>query len=255
MSEGNNEYRIEAARDVGIRPLLAGFEDFINTHLFPLIAPNLVGKCQFKFVGLETDNAEKEAVRTQQDMQIWMTMDDVLERVEKKPMTREWGGTLPLNQIYKSYLDQYFTVGQILEKFCGIQGASKDPALAYRRDPMFFQWYQMQQQVEMAKQQQAQQAQQPQGQPGQPQAPGGQEQSGGQPNQPPQDSASEGSNAPGQNAQNPQSGQGTELARSIDQAFDLLQKNEAQLPPDKRRLIAQQEKNAGRDNYYAEQQP
>ena len=238
----NPEFKLEAARDVGIRPLLGGFEDFINTHLFPLIAPNLVGKCQFKFVGLETDNAEKKAVRTQQDMQIWMTMDDVLERVEKKPMTREWGGTLPLNQIYKSYLDQYFTVGQILEKFCGIQGASKDPALAYRRDPMFFQWYQMQQQVEMAKQQQQQQAQQPQGQPGQPQAPGGQGQPGGQPNQPPQDSASEGSNASSQNAPNPQSGQGTELARSIDQAFDLLQKNEAQLPPDKRRLIAQQEK-------------
>jgi intein/homing endonuclease len=241
----NPEFKLEAARDVGIRPLLAGFEDFINTHLFPLIAPNLVDKCQFKFVGLETDNAEKEAVRTQQDMQIWMTFDDVLERVEKKPMTQEWGGTLPLNQIYKSYLDQYFTVGQILEKFCGIQGASKDPALAYRRDPMFFQWYQMQQQMEMAKQQQAQsqqvqsqQVQPQQGQPGQPSQ--GQDQSDGQPSQDSNSQQPGGPQAP--NGQSPQGGQGTELARSVDQAFDLLRKNEAQLPPDKRRLIAQQEK-------------
>jgi hypothetical protein len=237
LSEGNNEFKIEAARDVGIRPLLSGFEDFINTHLFPLIAPNLVGKCRFQFVGLESDNAEKEAVRTQQDMQIWMTMDDVLERVEKKPMTREWGGTIPLNQVYKSYLDQYYTVGQILEHFCGIKDASKDPMLAYRRDPMFFQWYQLQQQQEMVKQQAQQQGRQPQGQPGgQPGQPGQQE-------QPSQDAG--GSSAPGQKTQNDQSSQvaqGTDLARSVDQAYGLLQKNEAQLPPDKRRLISQQEK-------------
>jgi hypothetical protein len=110
---------------------------------------------------------------------------------------------------------------------------------------MFFQWYQMQQQMEMAKQQQAQsqqvqsqQVQPQQGQPGQPSQ--GQDQSDGQPSQDSNSQQPGGPQAP--NGQSPQGGQGTELARSVDQAFDLLRKNEAQLPPDKRRLIAQQEK-------------
>jgi len=258
----NNEYKLQAARDVGIRPLLSGFEDFVNSHLFPLIAPNLADKCRVNFVGLEADNAEKEAVRTQQDMGIWMTFDEVLERVEKKAVGKEWGGTLPLNQIYKSYLDQYFTVGEILEKFCGRENASKDPALAYRRDPMFFQWYQLQMQAQQMQQQaQAQQQQQAQGGQGQSQgqSQGGQDsqpqtsedptQAGGQPpsganaygqqtekEKSQQDSSAEGSGS------SPSSQGASDLARSIDQAYELLQKKESQLPPDKRKLIAQQEK-------------
>jgi hypothetical protein len=245
---------------------LAGFEDFVNEHLFPLIAPNLVDKCQVKFVGLEADNAEKEAVRTQQDMGIWMTFDEVLERVEKKPLGKEWGGSLPLNQIYKSYLDMYYTVGQILEHFCGIKGAASDPSLNYRRDPFAFQFLQMRQQQQAAQAQaQAQQQQQAQGggQGGQGgQGGGGGQDSGGQiapdPNQAGADPA-KGGNAYSQSTEKEKSAQdssaegsgsspsgsnktGSDLARSIDQAFDLLQKKESQLPPDKRRLIAQQEK-------------
>jgi Phage portal protein. len=265
LSESNNEYKLQAARDVGIRPLLAGFEDFVNSHLFPLIAPNLVGKCTVKFMGLESDNAEKEAVRTQQDMQIWMVFDDILERVEKKPVGKEWAGTIPLNQIYKSYLDQYFTVGQILEHFCGIENASKDPSLAYRRCPMWLQWYQLQMQAkQMAAQAQAQQQAQAQGGAGGGQSGGGggQDQSGGsQPQEQSEDPTPtggqppSGANAYGQETEKEKSTQDSsaspsasdsggapELARSIDAAFDLLQKRESSLPPDKRKLIAQQEK-------------
>ena len=80
-----------------------------------------------------------------------MTYDGILEKVEKTPVGKRWAGTIPLNPKFKEYLDHYFTVGEILEEFCGVEGASKDPNLAYRRDTFFFQWMgfiQNQQQIE-----------------------------------------------------------------------------------------------------------
>jgi hypothetical protein len=41
LAEGNNEYKLEAARDVGIRPLLAQFEDFLNQAILPLLDENI----------------------------------------------------------------------------------------------------------------------------------------------------------------------------------------------------------------------
>ncbi len=224
LSEGNNEYKLEAARDVGLKPLVLQFEDFINDQLFPLIDPELAKKCRLKLVGLEADSPEKEATRTQEDMAIWMGFDDVLERVEKKPVGREWGGAIPLNPAYQAILDKYFTVGEILENFCDRKDASKDPRLDFYNNPMFFTWMQLQQ----AQQQAAQQPQGPDGQPpqggGQPQ--GGQDQ---QQQQPDQD----------QQQQQPDQGQ-DQLARSIDQALASLTKSERQLPPGRRKLLAQQ---------------
>lgn len=249
LSESNNEYKLQAARDVGIRPLLADFEDFINGHLLPLIDPELAKMAQVKLVGLESDNPEKEAVRTQQDMGIWMTYDDVLERVEKKPLGAQWGGTVPLNPAIQAVWDKYLTVGQILEKFFGVQGAAQDPSLAYRRDPFWFQWVELQQQAQMA-QQQAAAAQQ-----GGP--PGGGDGGG---DGPPQDGGGDGGGdggkgpgAPGGDAPTEKqktaqvqeasaAGQANDLARSIDAAFQFLTKGEAQLPAAKRRVLAQHQR-------------
>ncbi len=139
LSEGNNEYKLEAARDLGIRPLISSFEDFINSDIFPLIDPDLSRKAKVRLKGLDADNAEKEAVRTTQDMQIWMSMDDVMERVEKKPIGEDFAGSIPLNPGYQAILDKWFTVGQIMERFCKVPGAAKDPLLNYRRDQYWFQ--------------------------------------------------------------------------------------------------------------------
>jgi len=187
-------------------------------------------------------------------MSIWMNYDDISERVEKPPVGKAWGGTIPLNPVFKTYLDQYFTVGQILEHFCGREGASKDPNLAYVRDPFWFQWVQQQQaqqQAQMAQQQQAQGGGPPQDGGGGGGAPGWQPGGGGDPSQGP---SAGGQNTPEptqkqQSAASPDaSGQGatgsgaSDLARSIDIAFDALSKHEMQLPPDKRRLLAQHNK-------------
>jgi hypothetical protein len=254
LSESNNEYKLEAARDLGIRPLISTFEDFINAHLLPLIDPDLAVKAKVRLVGLDSDNPEKEAVRTTQDMQIWMAMDDVMERVEKKPIGKAFGGTIPLNPAFQAILDKYFTVGQILERFCDVKGAAQDPTLNYRRDAFWFNQVEAMQQAQQAQQaqQQAQQAQMQGGAPGGGAPPagggGGQQPQAGSDAPPPQtekqktaasDSASGTGASPSGGAP---AGGANDLARSIDQAFEFMSKNEEDLPADKRRLLAQHRK-------------
>lgn len=240
LSEGNNEYKLQAARDVGIRPLLHGFEDFINSRILPLIDADLATHARVQLRGLESDNAEKESVRIQQDMAIWETYDGVLNRVEKDPIGKEWGGDLPLNPTIKEYWDQYFTVGEILAKHCNRPEAAKDPALAYRRDPFFFQWAQLmqaQQQQEAAAQAQQQQAggQPPPGGGGAPPQGGG-----GQPPQEGEAVQTENQKTDGAQEASASPGDANDLARSIDMAFAAMSKSEAQLPPEKRRILGQQ---------------
>jgi hypothetical protein len=242
LSEGNNEYKLEAARDLGIRPLLARFEDFVNAELMPLIDADLAAKARFRFVGLDADNAEKEATRIEQDAQLHMCYDDILEQVEKPVVGADFGGKIPLNPVFKAVLDQYFTVGEILERFCGIKGAAKDPQLAYRRDTFWMTWWQAQQQMQAAQQQAAAQAQgqggPPQGGGGAPPGAPGDGQAGQSSTEKQKSEASSAGGDAGGGAGG--SAGGDALARSIDQALDSLSKNEANLPPDARRLLARQ---------------
>ena len=243
LSESNSEYKLIAARDVGIRPLLASFEDFINSELFPLIDPDLCKKAKICLVGLDANTPEKEATQLQTSGEVYLSFDDILQKVEKKPVGKEWAGEIPLNPVYKQYLDQYFTIGEVLERFCGREGASKDPNYAYIPNPMWFQW----QNIRTQQQQAQQQAQAPQGQP--PQSGGG--------NQPPpqngQPDASQGEQQPNQDSQGAtqDNGQGQpeekepqapELGKAISQAYDLMQKSETNLPPEKRKILDRQVK-------------
>lgn len=245
LSESNNEYKLEAHRDVGIRPLISNFEDFVNARIFPLLDPSLAKLCVIKFVGLDAETPEKESIRLQGEMTVHMTYDEVLQTVEKEPVGMEYGGQLPLNPAFLQNIDKYFTVGEILERFCGRKGASKDPSLAYRRDAFWFQFMQMQQQAQQMQMQAQQAAAQPQGQPGQPPPGGGGDAGGGPPNQGgDQQSASPDQSAsasPDQQQEPPQGADGgQDLTRSLDQVVDLLSKSEAHLPPSRRRLLHQQ---------------
>ncbi len=253
LSESNNEYKMEAARDVGLRPLVSNFEDFINARIFPLLDPVLAKICVLKFIGLDAETAEKESIRLQGDMSIHMTYDEVHESVEKEPVGMSIGGAIPLNPAFQQLLDKYFPVGQILERFCGIKGAAKDPALAYYRDPFWFQFQQLQQQAQQMQMQQ-QQAQQAAAQglppPGQ-DGGGGSGEGGDDGGAAPQ----EGSGGPtggggnqgeatggGDEGSAPAGDQGGEedLSRSLDQVIDVLSKGEKNLPPSRRRLRHQQ---------------
>lgn len=253
LSESNNEYKLEAARDVGIRPLIAQFEDFLNARILPLLDGTLAEFCTIKFCGLDAETPEKQNVRVKEAMDTHMTYDDVLGEFEKKPVGLKMGGQLPLNALYGQKLDAYFTVGQILEFFCGIEGASNDPMLQYRRDPFYFQNVQlMMQQQQMQQQAQAQaQGQPPPGGDGG----GGDGQAGQQPggaDQPPGDGGQQ--QAPPQQGQGQQGGdqQTPDLSTGLDQVIGALSKSEAQLPPSRRRLLEQQRRIVARQTAHME---
>lgn len=221
LSEGSGEWKLLAGRDTGLRPLLGHFQVYLNERIFPLIDPDLAKICTLKFYGLDTDSAEKESTRLQEDMPLHGTYDEMLERVEKDPIGKEWGGEFPFNAQYQQILYQNFTVGQIKAHFFGDTKAAEDPQWAYVRDPMWFQWQQMQMQLQqMQVQQQQMQAQaQAQAQPQQ----GGQPQ--GQPDQ--------------QQEQRPTEDSAAGDAQQIEQS---LSKAEAHLTPEQRVVLYKHKK-------------
>lgn len=143
LAEADNEWKLTAARDVGLRPLIYDMQDFFNTHIIPEIDPEVAKYYKLVFSGLEQDSPEKEATRLSQDMPLHMTYNDILERVEKDVIDEEIGGNVPLNpQFHQFVLSPYLTVGEILENFFGRKGAAADPRYNYIRDPF---WIQVQQ--------------------------------------------------------------------------------------------------------------
>jgi len=138
LSEANNEYKLTAARDTGIRPLILKFQDFINEELFPLIDPELAEICTIQLSGLDADTRQDEALRLQQDMPIHMTMDEVLENVDKRGVGKHLAGDVDFNERYQVIVDKYLDVG----KYAGekIDPAYYfDPVLKFKRDGFFFQ--------------------------------------------------------------------------------------------------------------------
>lgn len=208
LSESNNEYKLEAARDVGIRPLMASMENFINAKLLPLFSKELAHYFRFKFYGLDAETAEKEASRIEAEQNLWGTMNDTLRSVEKEEIPAHLGGDVPLNPVFQQLIFQCLTMGEILEHFFKKEGASKDPRWDYVRDTFYFQHIGMvmQQQQAAAQQQQAQQ-----------QAQQTQQAQGGQP-QPAQGQPQQGQQGPDPEAQ--------KLVSGIDQLVSQLSKSE-----------------------------
>ena len=173
LSESNNEYKLEAARDVGIRPLMSSMETFINHKVLPLFNKEVAHYFKLKFYGLDAETAEKEASRIEAEQKLWGTMNDTLRSVEKEEIPKHMGGDVPLNPIFQQLIFQCLTMGEILEHFFGKVGAAKDPKWDYVRDNFYFQHISMIQQQQMQAQQQQQAQQQAQQQGGQPPAQGG----------------------------------------------------------------------------------
>lgn len=69
-----------------------------------------------------------------------------MRQVERDPLPADMGGDMPMNPAFQSIISKWLTQGEILEKFFGKDGASKDPALAFYNDPGWLQWYSMQMQ-------------------------------------------------------------------------------------------------------------
>lgn len=181
LAESNNEFKLVAARDSGLRPLLLEIEDFLNERVLPRINKEWSKILRINLTGYDASSPEKESTQLQQDSQIYLTMNDIMSKVEKE--TLGLGGEFPLNAAYLQIIEKYFTKGEILKVFGGdkYKDADQNPDLQYyMNDPVWLQLQQMkmqqqaaQQQMEMAQQQaqqqatvQAQQGQQSQGEDG-----------------------------------------------------------------------------------------
>lgn len=142
LSEANNEYKLTAARDTGIRPLILKFEDFLNQKLFPLVDPELAQICTINLSGLDSDTRQDEALRLQQDMPIHMNMDEVLDYVDKQTVGKHLVGDIPFNERYQVIVDKYLEVSNYMGHTVD-PAYMIDPILKYRRDGFFFQQLEM----------------------------------------------------------------------------------------------------------------
>jgi hypothetical protein len=143
LSESNNEFKLEAARDSGLTPLLQHFETFFNQRLIPIIDPMLSKIIVLKFAGLDAESKEQEATRLQQEMPTSLTMDEVLHRVGKDPIGIGMGGEVLFNERWQVLIDKYLDVGQIKGRFFNSPAAFVDPMLRFKRDPFSLQFYQL----------------------------------------------------------------------------------------------------------------
>lgn len=231
LSESDNEWKLTAARDVGLRPLLQDIQDFINTHILPLVDSELAKTHQIVLAGLDKDSPEKENTRLQQDMQVHMTYNEVMKHVEKNPIPAELGGDFPLNPQIQAQFDKYVPVGVILENLFKQKGAAQDPRYQYIRDPFWFQYQQivMQKaqiamQQEMMVQQQAMQAASG-GQPGE-DGEGGGEEGGDDKGNPKQGDDDKGNpDSGGSDNSNPPPEQTSKAEKGIDQVKEISAKN------------------------------
>src|SRR5690606_8280591 len=186
--------------------------------------------------GLDADSHEKETHRLQQDAMVHMTYSEILERVEKEPIPKEYGWRFPLNPQYQAIIEKYLTFGEIQEYFFGKKDASKDPNKQFYQNPMFFQWLQFQMQMQqfqmqMQQFQMAQQQMMMQQEAMQQQAAGMQAQAGAE--EPP----------PEEELPPPEEEETSEeeddIVSGVDQLLTMLSKSEKNMPINKKKLIAQ----------------
>lgn len=147
LSESNNEFKLTAARDTGLRPLILKFQTFFNQRLFPIMDPLLAKICEVKFSGIDAQSKEQESTRLQQDMAIHMTYDETLRQADKEPIGQALGGKFPFNERWQLIADKYLNVSEIRGPLMGDPSSWVDPLLKFKRDPFFLQWLQLLSQV------------------------------------------------------------------------------------------------------------
>jgi hypothetical protein len=143
LSESNNEFKLTASRDTGLRPLILHFQTFLNEKLLPLIDPLLAKICEIRLAGLDAQNKEQESQRLQQDMPTHMTYDEVLKQVDKETIGTYMGGAVPFNERWQLLADKYMNVAEIRAETMDSPASMVDPLLKYKRDPFFLQWMQL----------------------------------------------------------------------------------------------------------------
>jgi intein/homing endonuclease len=150
VHNSSNEFKLTAARDTGLRPLILQFQSFLNEKLFQIIDPELAQLCTIKLSGLDAQSRDQETNRLQQAMPIHMDYDQVLTDVEKKPVGERMAGKVPFNEHWQIIADKYIDVAEIMAEFMKSPAALADPLLKYKRDPFWIQNMQILMQINPA---------------------------------------------------------------------------------------------------------
>lgn len=150
LSESNNEFKLTAARDSGIRPLIIKFEDFINQRLLTLIDPELSQIAYVSLAGFDAETKQQESQRLIQDQPIHYNYDAIMEEVDRPKVGPSLAGNIPFNEIYNQKLDAYVNINTISRDLLESPAAYVDPMLKYRRDPFWQQHVQILMQINPA---------------------------------------------------------------------------------------------------------
>lgn len=143
LSESNNQFKLEASRDSGLRPLILGWQTFFNQRLVPIIDPELAQIVEVKLSGLDAESKEQEAARLQQDSSLFYDYDTLQREVDLEPVGEAIGGRVPFNERFRQVADFYLNVGQVKNRFFGEPAAIFDPLLKFKRDPFWLQNFQL----------------------------------------------------------------------------------------------------------------
>jgi hypothetical protein len=139
MSESNNEYKLTAARDMGLRPLIRKMQAFFNESLFPAMDPELSQLCIIEFAGLDAESRQQENERLATEQPIHMTYDETMKETEKEQLGDYLGGGVPLNDRVQAIIDKYVNTGNAISDLLKNPAALVDPTLQYRRDGFYLQ--------------------------------------------------------------------------------------------------------------------
>jgi hypothetical protein len=139
MSESNNEWKLTAARDTGIRPLVLKIQDFFNEKIFPLIDAELSQLCNISLAGFDAETKEQESQRLERDMPIHYAYDEVMDEVDKQPIGSHVGGKIPFNEHYQGIVGAFVEQKVLNSEFLESPMALVDPLLKYRRDQFWAQ--------------------------------------------------------------------------------------------------------------------
>jgi hypothetical protein len=137
LSESSNEYSLQVARSSGFKPLLYDTQILMN-KILSMIDPLVAEFCVLEFVGLDIDDPQKESVRLQQDMNVFLNYNDIMKTVEKNPVPI--GGSYPLNPQFLNAIREHYSEGVMQYAFSGNKDALYDPWLAFYNNGFFFQW-------------------------------------------------------------------------------------------------------------------
>jgi hypothetical protein len=132
--------KITYSKERGLLPLLRFTEDIINHDIIPAIDLELAKKYTFSFSGYTDDTPALEINRSQAEMSIYMSMNDLLKRYDK-PTIKDEIANLPLNKFFWELVEKNYTRAEIREKFLGDKKAKNQKQLHYiPGDPAWLQW-------------------------------------------------------------------------------------------------------------------